>query len=99
MAESTRVSRPVAPGIGATGSEGGNPNRKAVRGAVTGISSCDLGSKPGDLVVRETEGGLEHVQDPQLGGGRLARRLRDADREAERPHPLRMGGEAVRENP
>jgi hypothetical protein len=29
--------RPVAPGAGATGSEEGNPNRKALRGAVTSV--------------------------------------------------------------
>jgi hypothetical protein len=37
MPESTRVRRPVAPGAGATGSEEGNPNRKALRGAVTTV--------------------------------------------------------------
>jgi hypothetical protein len=37
MPERTRVRRAVAPGAGATGSAEGNPNRKALRGAITSV--------------------------------------------------------------
>ena len=101
MPESTRVRRPTAPGAGRHRQRGRKTEAEGAARSGHGVPCllAAVGAQPRHLVVGEPERGLEHVQDPQLGRGRLPRGLGDAHGEPEGPDPLGMGGEAVGEHP